>query len=100
MKTKDEILLETHGDRDYNYNDIKRAMHLWGKQILVSKLPKNLRELYDNLSTNYVSAKELFILTGQLSKSITTQLKQLDKNYSGLIEFKREGKLYYWRKSL
>lgn len=102
-KSVDEILLEAHGDRDFNYTDIKRAFHIYGEQMREEYLPymmgKQQLSIYNKL------VKSPAIETGAIaswlsipSKSVSSQLSQIMKR-TGLIGFERIGKLKYWYKN-
>lgn len=98
MKTMDEILVETHGDKDYNYHGVKKAMHLWGEQKMQSMyelifIGKQF-EIWQHLTRVPLTTGELSKRIEMPSKNLSTQLKQMSR--TGLVKFTNNGKLKSW----
>ena len=101
MKTVDEILLETHVDRDFNYNDIRRAFSILEKEVRSDMYPLIFRGqqwlIWQALTTLPQPTKDISRITGIPSKNISTQIKNMI-NATGLVKFSQQGKLKYWSK--
>lgn len=101
IKTLDEILLDYHEDRNFNYHDIRKSMgRYWrqGRSLLFPLIFKRQQwKIWECLmSTEYTSTGSLSELTGIPSKNLTTQLHNMAK--TGLVVCHRDGKLKSWKK--
>lgn len=103
MKSIDEILVETHYDRDFNYKDIRKAFAIHSKEVLESLTPliftKQQLSIWNYLSYDEaIGTKEIVAKTGLPSKNVSTVLNCMIKR-TGLIDFNRLNKLkFYFKK--
>lgn len=103
MKSVDEILVETHYNRDFNYADLRKAFGIYNREIKESLTPiifsKQQLSIWNCLSYDVViGTKEIVAITGLPSKNVSTVLNCMIKR-TGLIDFNRLNKLkFYFKK--